>query len=468
MNIVDIAIIIVFVVVNIIVVIRTRCNSNSLNIFAIGDGKKFSDITIVATVVATLCSGSIFVNGIEQTYTQGLVYIIAKIVATPISYVLFTMLVASRVCKLQTLSLFEWFGMIYGDKLRAVLGLSEVSCRIGFLAIQMHICGKAAMIIFHCSDEVYVFVICIFASVFVIYSTFGGIIAVSLTDVVQFIFFGCTIPALLIYMLYVNNWPLLSLVVGNPTMNLCDAFGSSDAIVATLALWIKSGFPWHSTPMYQRAIMCKSPKRAIRLFLIATSVYLVIKLSISLIGLEIYRENPNLSQHDVLLFLMNKYYFVGLHGILFVCLVSLAISTADSTLHAITVVITNDVLHTVDKRLCTRSVAVLVSFIVGAIGVWLTVLNNDIFKLAIKASCFNFPVVSVPMLATILGFKTHKNCIWCGIMFGIFTTAAYIIVMKDIGSNYSSYAFGPGMLANTIALFSSHLIWKYCTQHSHA
>ena len=74
-------------------------------------------------------------------------------------------------------------------------------------------------------------------------------------------------------------------------------------------------------------------------------------------------------------------------------------------------------------------------------------------------SCLYMPVISIPLLLTILGLRTHKNSIWAGIICGAITTISYMVIAAIIKSKYYEYAFGPGIIMNLIAILVTHLYY---------
>ena len=76
-SLVDGGIIFGFIIFNLIAIFFTRHKPRTLREVAQGTGyNKLKDFPLVLTIVATFCSSSLFVNGIEQTYMGGLRYII--------------------------------------------------------------------------------------------------------------------------------------------------------------------------------------------------------------------------------------------------------------------------------------------------------------------------------------------------------------------------------------------------------
>ena len=79
----DIAILAIFLLITLIVGMSHGRQVKSIKDYALG-GKNFSTATLTATIVATYSSGSGFFIDIENTYTQGLYYIMAALGGLPL------------------------------------------------------------------------------------------------------------------------------------------------------------------------------------------------------------------------------------------------------------------------------------------------------------------------------------------------------------------------------------------------
>jgi Na+/proline symporter len=73
---IDAAIIIVFLVINLVVGIYSGKNIKTIKEYAVGN-RNFSTATIAATIIATWISGSDFAVAISETYKEGLWYLVA-------------------------------------------------------------------------------------------------------------------------------------------------------------------------------------------------------------------------------------------------------------------------------------------------------------------------------------------------------------------------------------------------------
>ena len=214
--------------------------------------------------------------------------------------------------------------------------------------------------------------------------------------------------------------------------------------------------------MNQRVALCRGGTgKAQRTWTASTLLYLFINIWLIFLALQLIGLNTKLTKDTILSYLLDTFAFSGLSGMIFVCIVSLAMSTADSELAAISAVFTNDVFPVFKIKFLKKDfrTVCISAWIIGLIALIFALHESDIFEMLMKASCFSLPVVTIPILATVLGLRTHKNCIWTAMACGFIATVTYMYQMRD--TNYSQYGFFPGILANTIGLTISHLYYKY-------
>ncbi|MEO1301444.1 MAG: sodium:solute symporter family protein, partial [Bacteroidota bacterium] len=90
-SVIDVAIIAVFLAVNLAVGLRHGLESKTIRDYALG-GKNFSTGVLTATLVATAVSGSSLFVDVQNTYTQGLYYLLA-VLGAPFSIFLSAQLI---------------------------------------------------------------------------------------------------------------------------------------------------------------------------------------------------------------------------------------------------------------------------------------------------------------------------------------------------------------------------------------
>jgi Na+/proline symporter len=448
---IDIAIFILFLLVNLFIGILYRGKSQSFKEYSIGD-KKFSTATLTATMVATWASGSYLFNTIEQTYSNGLYFILASL-GSAIGLLLTGYVVGPRLAPfLNNVSVADIMGHIYGQRVQVIAALSSVLKSIGFIAIQFKVISKVLPILFgYEGPELTI----IAATIITVYAAFGGVKAVTFTDVVQFITFGILLPvlALTIWHHIPSADQVIQVVSNNSKFNFSNVLHWSPELMSSLILMAYYATPGLPPQLFQRLIMSRDIAQMQRSIAYTTGIMLIIDLFIIWITILLLADNSTLEANQVIQYMIHKYAYPGLKGLFGIGIIALAMSTADSALNASSVIVTNDILpplRIIKKPIV--SAAALSTLVLGFLGLILALYIQNILKILLISANFYMPVIIVPMLLTIFGFRTSKRAVLIGIGAGCVTTMCLLFYFKNVNS------FFPGMLANLIFLLGSHYL----------
>ena len=195
-----------FLAINLILGLFHSRQVGTMRDYSVGR-KDFSTATLVSTVIATYIGGGFLFRHLEYTYKQGLYYIIPVLVGGAGHLLLVGRFLTLRMGEfLDTLSIAEAMGKLYGRSVRIITGVSGVLGQIPIIALQFVAMGKAINLIFgpakvsilgHTVELGGVTMgIIIIAPIVTIYAALGGIRAVTFTDVLQFLTFFVFVPIL--------------------------------------------------------------------------------------------------------------------------------------------------------------------------------------------------------------------------------------------------------------------------------
>ena len=466
----DLVLLFAFIGANIFVAFRTRGEGGSFDKYADGRGTDLKDYTIVATCAATMCSASLFWAGVEQVYLQGFFIIFSYLIVDMFAFLVMIIFFIPRLIKIETITIMEWVGIFYGDKIRSLFALCETFKHIGRFAIQLRLIATCSIVVFGIDESIGDVIVWVISFMLLLYSVSGGIKAVSITDVIQSLFFVTIIPIIAIYIwnLADSHDNFTKLFSGScDIMSPVKTFSSIAACVGGLAMLTRSTL---SLPMnfvyFQRVRMCESVSKARKIFSIATIIYGIVIFFILFIGLQLRALSegidPNtgkeMTRSGIMPYMMSLLSGHSIFKILVLAsITSLSISTADSEINAMSSLLTNDFLCIItrDKVKRTRTTAAICAFVGGLISIFLALRFNDIFKLLMTVQNFFLPIVIVPLVLLLFGFRTRRLCIWSGICGGIIMTIIFPFLLPK-GSPYAVYAFGPGMFANAVGILVSH------------
>jgi len=449
---IDIGIFVAFLVVNLVVGLLYRNKVTSMRDYAIGH-KDFSTATLTATIVATWVTGSFFFYVLEQVYARGLYFIIGSTLGGAIGIFL-TGRVGGHMDKfLNNLSVAEAMGDMYGKAVRSITASSGVLNQIGWLAVQFQVIAKVLSLIFGLGGA---WVTILSAAIVIIYTMLGGIKAVTFTDVLQFITFGTIIPtiALVVWSKLPNaNFLVKKILIETPYFRPDKVIGLTPDFISAIGWLICFSVPAIAPEIFQRIAMANSSTQAKNAFIYAAGIVLAIELFVVWIAILLLASNTGLSQEEVVPYLINSHAYTGLKGVLGVGIVAMAMSSADSFLNSAAVMVSNDIFIPSSTAKHNRMFTVrLATLLIGLMGVALALYANNLLEMVLLACSLYLPVVTVPLLLSVFGFRSTTRAVLIGMATGSITMVLWSTLLKNIDS------IAPGMLANLIGLMGSHYL----------
>ena len=450
---IDIALVSIFLVITLVVGIYYGGQVKNLKDYALG-GKNFSTSTLVATILATWASGSSLFIVIENTYSQGLYYMLARL-GLPLNIWFCGQLALRMGPFMNNLSVAEAMGDMYGKEVRIITSITAIAARIGLTAIQFQVIGRMFSNWLNLESST----LTILAAIIVlVYTSFGGVRSVTFTDVLQFFTFGLLIPILTLAIWNRMQGPaqqVAATLATNPLFDWKTVVGWNSKFMATLGLFIYFALPGYSSPeLFQRVAMARDPQQAKRAFTYAAGIFLLLFLLQAWIGILLLTYHPDIAPKEKIIpHLITHYTYAGLRGLLGVGIVALAMSTADSVLNACSVVFANDLVKPLaGKDKGTIITARVFSWFMGLAALVLALRSKDILNLLLACNSFYMPIVTVPMLMAVLGFRSTTKAVLIGMAAGGIT----VILWSILGHNKDSIV--PGMLANLVGLVGSHYL----------
>ena len=192
---IDIIIIASFLAINLVAGFYSGRGIKTIKEYAIGD-RNFSTATIAATIIATWISGSFFTVCVSQTYKEG-VWFLPAALGDILSLLIIGYIFAPRMKEFfGSLSVAETMGNLYGGNVRLITAISSIAQALAMTALQIKVFATVFSHFFGFSS---IYATCISSFVVIFYSAWGGIKAVTFTDVIQFFTFGIFIPLFLLF-----------------------------------------------------------------------------------------------------------------------------------------------------------------------------------------------------------------------------------------------------------------------------
>ena len=425
--------------------------------YAIGNSN-FSTMTIAATLVATWMSGSVFFAYITESYNNGL-YFIWVTLGDGIFFLIMAYFFSLRLGEfLGKLSIAEAMGDLYGQKVRVITAIAGCIGTSGVMAAQLKVSGLLFEYSFGAPSS---YGIIIGALIIGIYSAFGGIKSVTFTDVIQLFTFGTIIPTLafFIYETLDNIDLVFHTLKTNDLFNYKEVFDfTRPKSFYYLTLFIYFIFPFFQPAIFQRIAMAKNVMQVKKSFIIAGITCFFIVSTITFIGVLVLSINPNLKTEEIVKNVIFEYSYVGLKGLTITGIMAMLMSSVDSYINSTSVLFVHDFCKPLGIRIAKDELTAsrITSFAITILALLLALSGDSLLNLIILAYSFYVPVVSIPFVMAVLGFRTSTKSVLISMAVG-FTT---VISWKTFISNDSIDGMIPAMVANLIALMGSHYILK--------
>ena len=462
---VDVILLIVFLSINLIIGLRAARQVKTVRDFAIGK-KNFSTGTVTATIVATWISGAFLFFGLEHIYTDGLPFFIIAL-AGSVGLLIKGQILAPRMGEfLNNLSIAEAMGDLYGGRVRVISAMSSVISRIGYIAVQLNVITKVLTLLFEDNtghlafftpDSIKLTIIA--AIILILYSAFGGIRSVTLTDVFQFITFIIFIPILVwvVWKHLKSPTQIIETLQNSPTFNFRNIIKLDKQLLSFLFLVLYQAVPTFTPPLFQRIIISKNTSQAQKAFTYAAFIDFFVCTLIAFLGVLLLTDNPHLDPTKLVNYILHEYTYTGFKGLVAIGIIAMSMSTADSDLNACSVTFVNDFVKPLfPKWEITVSKIRVFTILIGGFALFLALYTKDLLATILLSASFYFPIVGLPFLMAIFGFRTTPKPILIGMAAGFITVLIWKLELKHLGLD----SVVPGMLANAIFLFGSHYLLK--------
>ncbi|MGI2257700.1 sodium:solute symporter family protein [Candidatus Cardinium hertigii] len=428
--------------------------------YAVGN-KQFSTATLVATVLATTFGGGTIIRSIESIHEFGLYFIFG----TSLDYFGFWIIgrLALRMGPfMQHLSMAETIGSMYGKYPRIIAALVGICVCIVAITGQINVISKAFKI---CLISIDPFTITILSTLLLIfYSSYGGVRAVTYTDVLQFITFSIIIP-LLSWFMFVNVGKTVSEIVpilqSQTKFQFSNLFQFNARLVSMLLLVLGSLISHIQPSIMQRVYMSSSPIQAQKSFAYATIFSWFIMFFISLISVFVFARAPNLLKTEVFGYVVDHIPTL-FRGFFAVGLLAMAMSTADSFLNACSVMIGHDIVNSLQKEKAIPDpgqlkIARWTTLVVGLLAMVVSFYCQDLLKLMYWGLDCAVPIATAPFILGIFGFRGTSRTALIGMTTGLLTILAWNKwVEPKTGIDGSFIA----MLANGFAMLVAHYLLR--------
>jgi signal transduction histidine kinase len=284
---------------------------------------------------------------------------------------------------------------------------------------------------------------------------------VTFTDVIQFFTFSVVIPLIAYILLQSieNTSSIVDVLTKNDLFDYKNVFDFSQPNqLHYLSLLFCFAIPAFNPAIFQRIAMAKNIKQVHNSFMISAVVCFCLLVIISWISILVLSLNPNIEPDDVIKHIIYDYSSVGTRGLILAGIMAMIMSTADSYINSTSVIIVHDFCKPLGIKLVKDELllARIMSLLIGVFSVIFSLIDSNIIELLILSYSFYMPIVSVPFIMALFGFRSTEKSVILGMIAGISTVLIWDYLLKITFIN----SVPVGMLANLIILISSHYLFK--------
>lgn len=454
----DILIVFCFLIITLVIGVITGRGIKDISEYAVGN-RDFTTFTISATIIATWISGGIFSMAVAETYTNGL-YFMIPLLGDGLVFLIIGFLLAPRMGNfLGKLSVAETMGDLYGTNAKLITAIVGIFGCAGEIAIQFKVSSVLLQMLFGFSN---VYAIGISAFIVIFYSAFGGIRSVTFTDLIQFFTFGTIVPVvtLIIWGTFDNPSTIFQTLSNNPIFDYYEVFNyKNPKFFGTITLMLFFALPHMYPVLFQRISMAKDTDQVSKSFIIAAAICVMVELVICIVGILLYSKDPNLDSNTLFAYILDNYSYVGFKGMVVAGIMAMVMSTTDSYINSAAVMFSHDlctplrILKTANSELL---VSRIFSIVIGIIAFTLALKSSTILELGMMVWSFYIPIVTVPLVAAIFGFRSTFFSFIISAIAGLLTVIVWRTNFMDTGVD----SVIPGMFANILMFFGSHYLFK--------
>lgn len=432
---IDLVLVVLFLIANLVIGLNYGKKIKSIRGYAMGEGS-FSTIELSLTIIATWISGSSFAYELSMIYRDGIL-VLFPVIGQMITLILIAYILAPGMREfLGKLSIAEAMGDIYGVRVQVITAICAILKSIIGIAMQIKV---FASIFNHFLEIDSDLATLISSGIVIAYSALGGVKAVIVTDVFQFIAFAILIPVLtlLIWQSSNNVEYISTLISTNPLFDIRILFNYHDPQVQKYyAIFCYCLFPFINPAIFHRMLIARSTQQVTDAFKIFIVVHLLFSAFTIFIGIILLSDAVVINANNLLAYIMDRYVYTGFKGLLVISVIAMVMSTADSCINTAAVIFSNDLCRPLgclpNDEVIKLKVTRLFSTLVGLIGLFVAYTTKEFIDLLLFGASFYTPIVGVPLLFTLLGFRTTSRVVLSGIMAGIFVMLIWNIYLQKI------------------------------------
>lgn len=409
--------------------------------------KPFTTPVLIATTFATAISAHKTIGSVGKAYSMGMTFILSLFLI-PVGWFIMARLLSNNLNffhKMKFLTLGEIMEHWYGKGGRWLTSICAVAFTVGITASGSIAIGKLFNYFFGINELAAMILV---TAVVTIYSVSGGIKAVAITDVFQFLIFFVALPVACAigyndiggYKQIINSLPESHISLDGENLSLFLG-------MAGFAL-----MPNADIPFIQRAFVSTNTYQLKNVFNAVAILMFPLFIIVALIGLMTYIYNPGIDPDTALFYFVQNYLPSGVIGLMIAGILAIVMSTQDSFLNTTSILVARDICKGIFPNLTEEGELLVARFsciVISILSIGMLFVSNSILDLIWLVANFWDPLVIVPFLACLIGIRVNKKKFFIVpimVLIGEFITRQYTGL-------FDSRSFTVGLIVSAIAIF---------------
>jgi len=153
---------------------------------------------------------------------------------------------------------------------------------------------------------------------------------------------------------------------------------------------------------------------------------------------------------DFLYHISHHYQYTGFKGLIAVGILAMVMSTADSMMNAAATVFSHDLFPSQKGNLWSTR---LFTVVLGVFALIAALFVEDLFRVVLIGSGFYMPVVTVPLLLAVFGFRAEEKSVLSGML-----ASAFMVLFCLLQGISGSSAMALGMGTSLVVIVVTHLL----------
>ncbi len=421
--------------------------------YSIGN-RNYSTGFLLLTLLATWIGGSSSSGLAASVFKDGIIMLLPFLAAS-FSVLLVGFFIIPRIIKFEDtdFSMADIIGRFYGENSKIFTGFIGFISSTIVLGAQILALGLAFESLLGMTKLTGII---LGGGIIVLYTSFGGIKSVAVTDILEFIVLIVVIP--IIANLAITKAGGIVNVLKNVPKEKFVIFDHPNYRYY-LVLFFICLFPSYSLEpgSFQRILMAKNRGQMKKMFILQAAISAVFFIMITLIGLAAYTMNPEIDYLTALPHTIKTVLPLGLRGFAIAGLLAVIMSSGDSILNIGGIFLIHNTINPLLKKFKFKInelfLIKIATLLIGIGAIYIAYYGEDIIKLDYYAASIFSITIIIPFVAALLGLKGNSKTFFIAALITTFAFVISNIFLKDI-----DLAIIISLLVNFISFITAHLI----------